>query len=91
MGRDPELDEILDQAREATARRCLEALSIDPDTAPDKVWALVRAYGGMAEEVTREWLERQRFTRAQARELLRRALPLLIEQLLPAVQAADAP
>lgn len=91
VGRDPELDEILDEGRELTARRCLEALSIDPAAAPAEVWALVRAYGGMAEEVTREWLERRRLTRAQARELLRRALPLLVDQLLPAVQAADRP
>lgn len=88
VGRDPELNEILDEARELTAHRCLEALGIDPTTTTDDVKALVRAYGGMAEEVTREWLERRRLTRRQARELLRRALPLLVDQLLPAVESA---
>ena len=49
---------------------------------------MVRGYGGLAQEVTREWLERERLTRAQARALLRGALPLLLEQLLPEVVAA---
>lgn len=88
IGRDAELEQILDEARELTAARCLEALGIDPATADDESRALVRAYGGMAEEVTQEWLVRGRLTRDQARALLRRALPLLIDQLLPALRAA---
>jgi AcrR family transcriptional regulator len=88
-GRDPELDEILDEGRELTAARALEALGVDPDTAPDELWAVVRGYGGLAQEVTREWLERERLTRSQARVLLRAALPLLMEELVPEVLAAD--
>jgi len=91
IGRDPELDEILEEGRELTADRCLEALGIDPATASDTVRALVRAYSGMAEEVTREWLERQRLTRDQTRALLRRVLPLLLEEVLPHVEAAGPP
>jgi len=53
------------------------------------VRAIVRAYGGFAEEVTREWLARSRLSREQARRALRSALPLLLEQLLPSV--TDAP
>lgn len=89
VGRDPELDEILDEARELTAARCLEALGIDPTSASGEVRALVRAYGALAEETTREWLERQRLTREQVRALLRRALPLLIEQLLPVIERPE--
>lgn len=88
VGRDPELDEILDEARELTAERCLEALGIDPATAGGEVRALVRAYGGFAEDTTKEWLERGRLSREQVRALLRGTLPLLLEQLLPAVEAA---
>jgi len=91
LGRDAELDEILDEARELTAERCLEALGIPTADVSDDTRALVRAYGGMAEEVTREWLERKRLTRAQAREVLRRTLPLLLDALLPDVEAARAP
>jgi AcrR family transcriptional regulator len=89
VGRDPELDEILDEAREHTAARCLEALGVDPATASPEVRALVRAYAGMAEELTREWLERRRLTREQVRALLRAALPLLLDQLLPVVDQAE--
>lgn len=89
VGHDPELDEILDDARERTAERCLEALGIEPATAGPEVRAIVRAYGGFAEEVTREWLARSRLSREQARRALRSALPLLLEQLLPSV--TDAP
>lgn len=89
IGRDPELAEILDQSRELTAERCLEALGVRPEDTTDTVRAMVRAYGAMAEETTREWLQRGRLTRSQARELLRQALPLMIEQALPGMQEAD--
>ncbi|MGV3758491.1 MAG: TetR/AcrR family transcriptional regulator [Actinomycetota bacterium] len=88
VGRDAELDEILDEARELTAERCLEALGIDPASASDEVRALVRSYGSMAEEITREWLARHRLTREQVRALLRAALPLLLDQLLPVIDAS---
>ena len=89
VGRDPELDEILDEARELTAERCLEALGVEPASASDEVRALVRAYGAFAEETPREWLERRRLTREQVRALLRRALPLLLEQLLPVIEGSE--
>jgi AcrR family transcriptional regulator len=87
-GRDPELEEILDESRELTARRVLKVLGTDPDGAPDELLAIVRGYGGLAQEVTREWLERKRLTRDQAKALLRGALPALLEQVLPQVVAA---
>lgn len=89
VGRDPELSQILDEGREATAQRCLEALGISRADTTEEMRSVVRAYGGMVEEVTREWLERGRLTRAQARVLLRGALPLMIEQLLPDLMAAE--
>jgi hypothetical protein len=47
------------------------------------VWAIVRGYGGLVEETIREWLQRGRLSRAQAREVLFTTLPLLVDQLLP--------
>ena len=79
VGRDPELDAILNDAREVVAGRAIEALRLDPSP---EVLALVRGYGGFAEEITREWLERGRLTRAQTRALLLGTLPLLAENLL---------
>jgi AcrR family transcriptional regulator len=87
-GRDAELEEILDEARELTAARALEALGLDVTTAPAELLALVRGYGGLAQEITREWLERERLTREQTSALLRAALPALLEQVLPDVLAA---
>jgi AcrR family transcriptional regulator len=87
-GRDPELEGLLDDARELTAVRVLDALGIDADTAPVELMALVRGYGGLAQEVTREWLERGRLTRPQAKALLLGALPSLVDQVLPDVLAA---
>src|SRR3546814_9673288 len=43
-GRDPELDQILDEARELTALRVLQARGIDADTAPPELLAVVRGY-----------------------------------------------
>lgn len=88
-GRDPELEGLLDDARELTATRVLDALGVDADTAPVELMALVRGYGGLAQEVTREWLERGRLTRPQAKALLRGALPVLVDQVLPHVLAAE--
>ncbi|MGH9275997.1 MAG: TetR/AcrR family transcriptional regulator [Acidimicrobiales bacterium] len=88
-GRDPELEEILDDARELTAMRALEALGIDAAAASAELLALVRGYGGLAQEITREWLERRRLSRSQAKALLRNALPALVDQVLPRVLAAD--
>lgn len=82
-GRDAELQEIIDAGKEHTAGRAIEALGHDPATAPPELWAIVRGYGAMVEEITREWLLRGRLDRTQARELLLRSLPLLVEQLLP--------
>lgn len=87
-GNDPELQEILDASRELMADRVLEALGLDPATADDALRGLVRGFGGLAEEVTREWLDRGRLTRAQTKALLRTSLPALLEHVLPPVRAA---
>ena len=88
-GRDPELEEILDEARELTALRAIEALGLDVAHAPDELLALVRGYGGLAQEITREWLERDRLSREQTSALLRTALPALLDEVLPHVLAAE--
>ena len=77
---DDEVASIVDDSREVLAEQTIEALGLD-DT--PVVRALVRGYGGLVQEVTREWLDRGRLTEAQAREVLVRALPLLLERVLP--------
>lgn len=83
-GHDAAMDEILNETRELTATQVIEALGVTESRSPE-VRPLVRAFGSFAEEVTREWLQRKRLSRAQARVLLVGALPLMVEHLLPEV------
>ncbi len=77
---DDEVASILDDSREVLAEQIIHGLGLD-DT--PVVRAIVRGYGGLVQEVTREWLDRGRLTEAQAREVLVRTLPLLLERVLP--------
>ena len=86
-GHDPEVEAILDESRELIAERLHRPLGLG-DSPPDELRAVVRCFGGLTDEVTREWLQRKRLTREQARVVLLRALPLLVEQVLPEVRAA---
>src|SRR5438270_697159 len=55
LGRDPEVEAILEEAREQAADRLIEALqSTDADQAPPQLRAAVRAYGGFAEAASVE-------------------------------------
>jgi hypothetical protein len=81
------MQEILDQARERTASQVIAVLGVDEKRTPE-VRALVRAFGSLAEETTRQWLQEKRLTREQAKLLLAGSLPLMVEQLLPDMVAA---
>jgi AcrR family transcriptional regulator len=85
-GSDRAMHEILDEARERTASQVIVVLGLDESKTPE-VRSLVRAFGGLAVEITREWLQRGRLSKEQARVLLVGALPLMVEQLLPNVIA----
>jgi len=87
-GHDPQMRRILDEASELIADRVLDALGVDSATAPPQLRGVVRAYGGLAQEATREWLERGRLSRAEVRVLLAGAMPLIIRELVPAVLTA---
>ncbi len=76
IGRDPEIERILDQADETAADRVLEATGLAD--APE-LRAMVRSYGGMVKSAAREWLVRKDLTRAQAHTVLTTALLALIE------------
>jgi AcrR family transcriptional regulator len=89
LGHDPQLRVILHEASEVVVERVLEALQLADDPSPE-LRAVVRSYGGLAQEATREWLERGRLSRAQVRALLVGAMPLIARELLPQVLAAGA-
>ena len=79
LGRDPEIEAVLDEAREEATARLIEVLGLGPAAdAPPELHAVLRAYGGMAEAATREWLERERWSREQVAAFLKAALPRLV-------------
>lgn len=82
--RDDDVATIVDESREVLAEQTIAALGLAEQDSPE-LRALVRGYGGLVQEVTLEWLERGRLTRAQARDILVRTLPLLLEHVLPSL------
>jgi hypothetical protein len=79
LGHDPEIAAVLDAAREEATARLIQVLGLGPAAdAPPELHAVLRAYGGMAEAATREWLERGRWSREQVAAFLKAALPELV-------------
>jgi AcrR family transcriptional regulator len=87
FGRDPEVEEIFDRARERTADQVIEILrpGEEPDAAPRELRAAVRAYAGFVESATFDWLRGGPLSRHQLRELLIGGLLALDREVLPRV------
>lgn len=85
-GRDRAMQEILEQARERTASQVIQVLGVDEKQVPE-IRSVVRGFASLAEEITREWLQRKRLTREQARIILVGALPSMVDNLLPQIVA----
>jgi AcrR family transcriptional regulator len=91
VGRDPEVEEILEDAREQAADRLIEALqTYEAARAPAELRAAIRAYSGFAEAASIEWLERARLTREQLHTLLVETFLTLVRDVVPAVQRRHA-
>jgi AcrR family transcriptional regulator len=87
LGRDAEVEQILDQAREEAADRLIEALqSTEASTAPPHLRAAIRAYSGFAEAASVEWLERARLSREQTHTLLVQGFLSIVRDVLPKVE-----
>jgi AcrR family transcriptional regulator len=87
IGRDPEVEAILEQAREQAIDGLIVAIRPgDPATAPPELRAVLRAYSGFAEAASLEWLERRRLTREQAHALVVRGFFSIVRDALPAVE-----
>jgi len=90
LGRDPEVEAIMDEARERAADRLIESLQIvAPAHAPPELRATIRAYSGFAEAASIQWLERGRLSRPQIQALLVQGFLSIVRDVLPAVQRAD--
>jgi len=84
IGRDPEVEKILEEADELAADRVLEATGLaDVVAHREELRAMVRSYGGMVKSVAREWLVRKVLTRDQVRMVLTTTLLALIREVAP--------
>jgi AcrR family transcriptional regulator len=80
MGRDPEVEKLLDDIEERARADLVGYLSArDPAQAPAELWAVVVAWQGLAEATGVEWLKRRRITRAQAKVLVLESLRRLLK------------
>jgi AcrR family transcriptional regulator len=89
LGRDPEVEAILDEAREQAADRLIEALqTYEAAQAPPELRAVIRAYSGFAEAASIEWLQHGRLTREQLHALLVQGFLSIVSDVLRAVEEA---
>ena len=93
FGRDADVEAILEEAREGAVDQVIEALrpGTDPAAAPGELRAVARAYAGLAEATSLEWLQHGRLTRNQARALLYESFIAVFRQVLDAVETAGGP
>jgi AcrR family transcriptional regulator len=86
LGRDAEVEAILDDAREQAVDRLIAAMEpYEAAEASDELRAVVRAYSGLAEAASLEWLLRERLTREQVHTLLVKSFLSLTGDVLPAL------
>ena len=90
LGRDPEVAELADMAREAAIDQVIANHFGDPSIAPPEARLVIRAFLGLVEASCREWLFRGRATRPQVEALLAQTILALIRDALPAVVAAGS-
>jgi AcrR family transcriptional regulator len=90
LGRDPEVEAIMDEAREHAADRLIEALGTDEASeAPPELHAAIRAYSGFAEAASIEWLERGRLTADQMHKLLVQGFLSIVRDVVPAIRSVQ--
>lgn len=89
LGSEDEIGSIFEEAREEAAARMIAVLGLGPaeQDAPE-VRALFRAYSGLAESATAQWLKYGRLNREQVRVLLNRTALSLGGEVLDRVLTA---
>ncbi|GGO63996.1 TetR/AcrR family transcriptional regulator [Nonomuraea cavernae] len=85
-GGDPELEQVVDQAREGIVDHIIEVVGLGPlARSRPEVRGMLRGFSGMAEATSAEWLKRGRLTRHQVHEFLEETLVRLLEDVIPRV------
>lgn len=88
---DDEVASILDESREVIADQTLVALGLADRSDDPVLRAIVRAYGGFVQELTVQWLARERLDRAQVETAMIETLPLIIDRILPLLEEPQEP
>ncbi|AUI56937.1 TetR/AcrR family transcriptional regulator [Amycolatopsis sp. BJA-103] len=89
IGRDLEVERILEEADRESADRVLEAVGLSRESEHgQELNALVRAFGGMVKAAGREWLVRGSLDRSQVHTLLSKSLVTLVGEVFPEIQRA---
>jgi AcrR family transcriptional regulator len=92
IGRDPEIDELIDEIEERARADLVAYLSaLPPSDASDELWAIAAAWQGLAEATGVEWLRRGRINRAQAKFLVLESLRRLLKLEAPLRRAGVEP
>ncbi len=81
-GRDPDLEQILQEADEIAADRMIQTVGLEHITeGREELRAMIRSFSGMAKTATREWLIRKTLTRDQVQTLLATLLATIITEV----------
>jgi AcrR family transcriptional regulator len=83
FGRDEELEQIVDEARDATVDLMVEVLDLGATDHQEELRAVLRTYSGLAQVASIEWLQRRSLSRAQAHTLLSEVLKALVVDVVP--------
>jgi AcrR family transcriptional regulator len=91
-GGDPELERIVDEARERTVDHIIEVVGLGPVArSRPEVRGMLRGFSGMAEATSAEWLRRGRLSRHQVHVFLEETLVELLSTIIPLVLADPPP
>ena len=78
-GRDPDVEQIMQEADEIAADRFLDTVGLpDLSEGREELRAMIRSFAGMAKAATREWLVRRTLTRDQVQLMLATLLAAII-------------
>lgn len=84
FGRDPEVELIMDRARETVAQWIMRALGVGGSgPGSTELHGMIRAFTGLAEAASVEWLVHKRLTRAQVRAMLVSAMLGPLREMVP--------
>ena len=86
FGRDPELEQVLENARRQIIDQLIALAWGPPQQATPEVRALMRGYEGFVQAITADWLQNGRPARRDVQQLLVEGLIALVDEALPKLE-----